>query len=121
MPETTTSPTPTSTPFTTQRSSSTRLYTLAHNPEYRNSLTIKGYLQSHMLDYYLGDGMAPPPVPNVAYVGQSGGVAGRVFHDTDADDDADAPARWSCGTSHHERGLRSAAPASHRGRMSGKL
>ena len=51
--------------YTTQIPSSTRLYTLAQNPAYRNSLTIKGYLQSHMLDYYLGGGMSTPPTPNI--------------------------------------------------------
>jgi hypothetical protein len=52
--------------FTTTTASSTRLYTLPHNPEYRNCLTVKGYMQSHQIDYYLGDGMTiPPPVPNI--------------------------------------------------------
>jgi hypothetical protein len=52
--------------FTTTSPSTTRLYTLPHNPEYRNCLTVKGYMQSHQIDYYLGDGMTiPPPVPNI--------------------------------------------------------
>ena len=51
--------------YTTQIASSTRLYTLAQNPEYRNGLTVKGYLQSNMVDYYLGSGMATPPPPNI--------------------------------------------------------
>jgi hypothetical protein len=54
--------------YTTTIPSSERLYTLAHNPEYRNCLTVKGYLQSHMLDYYLGSGMSPPPRPNIELV-----------------------------------------------------
>lgn len=53
--------------FTTTSPSSTRLYTLPHNPEYRNSMTVKGYLQSHLVDYYLGDGMSPPPTPSIEY------------------------------------------------------
>src|SRR5439155_28008 len=51
--------------YTTQISSSTRLYTLAQNPEYRNCMTVKGYLQSNMVDYYLGDGMSAPPAPDI--------------------------------------------------------
>jgi hypothetical protein len=57
--------------YTTTLPSSTRLYTLPHNPEYRNCLTVKGYLQSHMVDYYLGDGMATPPRPNIQLVSVS--------------------------------------------------
>ncbi|MGI5149406.1 hypothetical protein ACQEVC_24160 [Plantactinospora sp. CA-294935] len=55
--------------FTTNQPTNTRLYTLAHNPAYRNSMTLKGYLQSHHVDYYLGSGMAPPPRPNISYAG----------------------------------------------------
>lgn len=54
--------------FTTNYPSDTRLYTLAHNPAYRNSMTTKGYLQSHQVDYFLGAGMTPPPRPNIRYV-----------------------------------------------------
>ncbi|HEY4788846.1 MAG TPA: autotransporter-associated beta strand repeat-containing protein [Bacteroidales bacterium] len=43
--------------------SDVRLYTLPHNPEYRNCMTVKGYLQSNMVDYYLGYGMSNPPTP----------------------------------------------------------
>ncbi|MEU6726463.1 hypothetical protein ABZ917_22410 [Nonomuraea wenchangensis] len=55
--------------FTTDRPTTTRLYTLAHNPAYRNDLTVKGYLQDHHVDYYLGDGMTTPPRPNISYAG----------------------------------------------------
>ncbi|NOU79462.1 hypothetical protein GC101_11295 [Paenibacillus sp. LMG 31459] len=51
--------------FTTSTPTSTRLYTLAQNPAYRNCLTIKGYVQSHLTDYYLGEGMSAPPQPNI--------------------------------------------------------
>ncbi|MGQ3480177.1 rhamnogalacturonan lyase family protein [Paenibacillus sp. TY11] len=51
--------------FTTDIPTDTRLYTLAQNPAYRNSMTIKGYQQSHLTDYYLGDGMSTPPQPNI--------------------------------------------------------
>lgn len=51
--------------FTTDVPTTRRLYTLAHNPEYRNSMTVKGYMQSHQVDYYLGEGMSTPPTPNI--------------------------------------------------------
>ncbi|WP_193318281.1 rhamnogalacturonan lyase family protein [Nonomuraea phyllanthi] len=55
--------------FTTDRPTDTRLYTLAHNPAYRNDMTVKGYLQDHHVDYYLGDGMSRPPRPDISYAG----------------------------------------------------
>jgi hypothetical protein len=67
--------------FTTTTPSSVRLYTLPHNPEYRNSLTVHGYYQSHMVDYYLGDGMTTPPAPHITYAPPSG--------DFDGDGDVD--------------------------------
>jgi rhamnogalacturonan endolyase len=56
-----------------------RIYTLVHDPEYRNSMNEKGYIQSHMLDYYLGEGMSDPPAPNITYppLG-TGGVGGAA-------------------------------------------
>ncbi|MFF3817299.1 hypothetical protein ACFYYD_11900 [Streptomyces bluensis] len=36
--------------FTTNQPTNTRLYTLAHNPAYRNAMTFKGYMQSHHPD-----------------------------------------------------------------------
>jgi hypothetical protein len=56
--------------FTTNQPSSTRLYTLAHNPAYRNDMTVKGYMQSHHVDYFLGAGMARSPRPNITYSGR---------------------------------------------------
>ena len=59
--------------FTTTSPTRVRLYTLAHNPAYRNCMTVKGYIQENLPDYYLGDGMrTPPPVPNIVYVGAEG-------------------------------------------------
>ncbi|KAH7071726.1 hypothetical protein FB567DRAFT_584353 [Paraphoma chrysanthemicola] len=55
--------------FTTDRPSEQRLYTLAHNPAYRNGMTLKGYLQNAHVDYYIGQGMKTPPRPNIRYVG----------------------------------------------------
>ncbi|MFC5825836.1 hypothetical protein [Nonomuraea insulae] len=53
--------------FTTNQPTTTRLYTLAHNPAYRNGMTLKGYMQSHHVDYFLGSGMTKPPRPNISY------------------------------------------------------
>ncbi|WP_018607212.1 hypothetical protein [Uliginosibacterium gangwonense] len=51
--------------YSTPTPSSKRLYTLTHNPEYRLSLTVRGYLQSTLVDYYLGYGMDTPPKPRI--------------------------------------------------------
>ena len=53
---------------TTKTPTTTRLYTLAHNPAYRADMTVKGYMQSHQPDYFLGNGMSAPANPNIAYV-----------------------------------------------------
>jgi hypothetical protein len=53
--------------FTTDRPTGTRLYTLARNPAYRNAMTLKGYVQSHHVDHFLGAGMTRPPRPNITY------------------------------------------------------
>ncbi len=47
-----------------------RLNTLAQDPAYRNDMTSKGYVQSNMLSYYLGDGMDDPGQPDVRYIGE---------------------------------------------------
>lgn len=53
--------------FTTDKPTGTRLYTLAHNPAYRNAMTLHGYMQSHHVDYFLGAGMSTPPAPRITY------------------------------------------------------
>jgi rhamnogalacturonan endolyase len=30
-------------------------------------MTVRGYMQSHLTDFYLGDGMSTPPTPNIYY------------------------------------------------------
>jgi hypothetical protein len=55
--------------FTTNTPTATRLYSMAQNPAYRNHMTIKGYMQAPLPDYYLGAGMSEPPVPNIRYAG----------------------------------------------------
>lgn len=47
--------------YTPKTNSITRLYTLMHNPQYRMQATTKGYVQASYVDYYLGNGMTPPP------------------------------------------------------------
>lgn len=54
--------------YTTTYETDVRLYTLVHNPAYRNSLTVHGYKQSHLVDYYLGHGMTDPPAPRIRLV-----------------------------------------------------
>lgn len=57
--------------YTTTIPTEHRLYTLVHNPGYRNSLNCRGYLQSNLTDYYLGYEMKPPPKPFIRYMGDS--------------------------------------------------
>lgn len=54
--------------FTSPIATSTRIYTLAQNPLYRNCMSSKGYLESNLTDYYLGDAMTTPPAPNIVTV-----------------------------------------------------
>jgi hypothetical protein len=54
--------------YTTNYETATRLYTLPHNPAYRNHLAVHGYKQSHHVDYYLGFGMTTPPAPRIRLV-----------------------------------------------------
>lgn len=74
--------------FTTTIPSDVRLYTLLHNPAYRNSLTVKGYVQSNMTDYYLGYEMSMPPSPNIEYVSVAP-TEPSVPGDLDGDGDID--------------------------------
>lgn len=55
--------------FSTNQPTEHRIYTLAHNPAYRNGMTFKGYMQSSHPDYFLGHGMEEPPRPNIVYSG----------------------------------------------------
>lgn len=57
--------------FTATDPSPDRIYTLPHNPAYRNCMTFKGYYQSNMVDFYLGNGMNTPPKPNISIIGQN--------------------------------------------------
>ena len=55
--------------YTTTIPTTHRIYCLMHDPEYRNSMCEKGYIQSHEMDYYLGMDMTDPPAPNMTYPG----------------------------------------------------
>ncbi len=52
--------------FTPVSPSTTRLACLAQDPEYRECLTVKGYMQTTWPSYYLGTGMAPQPIAPVS-------------------------------------------------------
>lgn len=54
--------------YTTTIPTDIRLYTLPHNPAYRNTLAVKGYLQSTLVDYYLGNGLKTPTPPHIKLV-----------------------------------------------------
>jgi rhamnogalacturonan endolyase len=51
--------------YTTTFETDVRLYTLVHNPAYRNGLTVHGYRQSVLVDYFLGFGMSQPVSPAI--------------------------------------------------------
>ncbi len=77
--------------YTTPIPTDVRLYTLPHNPGYRAGFTVKGYLQSHMVDYYLGHGMTTPPAPDILPV-LGGGTEMAIiagFHPDTGHDDND--------------------------------
>ena len=75
--------------YTTKTASTTRIYTLMHNPQYRCQTTTKGYVQASYVDYYLGTGMTiPPPPPMVdAKLVWRGGAGATTW-------DAGATASW---------------------------
>jgi rhamnogalacturonan endolyase len=59
--------------FTTPYSTSQRMYTLMHDPQYRLSIAWQntGYNQPPHLGFYFGHGMGTPPDPNIQIVGES--------------------------------------------------
>jgi autotransporter-associated beta strand protein len=48
--------------YTTPIPTTQRIYTLSQNPGYLASLSVRGYYQGHLTDFYIGDGMQEPPV-----------------------------------------------------------
>lgn len=67
--------------FTTTTSTSYRLYTLMHNPQYRTAIAWQNtaYNQPPYPDYYLGTGMSTPPQPSI-YIANS--AAPAAVHET---------------------------------------
>jgi rhamnogalacturonan endolyase len=49
-----------------------RIYTLMHDPQYRLSITWQNvvYNKPPHTSFYLGDGMAKPPRPNIRLIGK---------------------------------------------------
>lgn len=67
--------------FSTWTPTSTRIYCLMQNPEYRSCANIKGYMTSTEVDYYLGGEMTRPPMPPVLSSNTlwKGGVNGNAW------------------------------------------
>lgn len=63
--------------YTTTALTSHRIYTLMHDPQYRLSIAWQNgaYNQPPHPSFFLGDGMSPPPVPDIQLVGvEPGGL-----------------------------------------------
>ncbi|MBC8096863.1 MAG: autotransporter-associated beta strand repeat-containing protein, partial [Akkermansiaceae bacterium] len=61
--------------YTSKFAATNRIYTLMHNQQYRAQTTTKGYVQSSIVDYYLGTGMTipqPPPIVDSKLVWRGG-------------------------------------------------
>jgi len=67
--------------FTTDIPTNHRIYALAQNPLYRNSMTTTGYLQSNALDFYIGPTMNPPPRPNIVMNPRYAGAPGMGINE----------------------------------------
>lgn len=67
--------------YTTTIPTEHRIYTLMHNPAYRNSVDVKGYLSSVYPDFYLGEGMKAPTVPNI-YTGDGSLIKALTVNDS---------------------------------------
>ncbi len=68
--------------YTTTTPATDRIYTLMHDPQYRESIAWQNtaYNQPPHTSFYLGDGMAPPPTPNIVYVNSNPAtIAGRMI------------------------------------------
>jgi rhamnogalacturonan endolyase len=58
--------------YTTTMPTTNRIYTLMHDPQYRLSITWQNvvYNKPPHTSFYLGDGMAKPPRPNIRLIGK---------------------------------------------------
>ncbi|GIF11667.1 hypothetical protein Ate01nite_16990 [Actinoplanes teichomyceticus] len=77
--------------FTTNIATSTRLYTLAHDPAYRLGWTVRGYLQSTLTGFYLGFGGKAPRRPNI----RTTAAADRAWQVIAEDNFVTDSGRWS--------------------------
>jgi rhamnogalacturonan endolyase len=66
--------------YTTTVPTQHRLYTLMHDPQYRLSVAWQNvvYNKPPHTGFYLGDGMSPPPRPNIRLVGKGEALALRA-------------------------------------------
>jgi rhamnogalacturonan endolyase len=74
--------------WTTTIETTQRIHTLMHDPVYRMSVAWQNtaYNQPPHTGFFLGDGMAAPPTPNIYYAtAVTGSVAGKIFQDVDGD------------------------------------
>jgi rhamnogalacturonan endolyase len=64
--------------YTTTIPTEHRIYTLMHDPQYRLSIAWQNvvYNKPPHPGFYLGDGMAPPPRPNIYLIGKGEAIAG---------------------------------------------
>jgi rhamnogalacturonan endolyase len=65
--------------YTTTIPTSHRLYTLMHDPQYRLSIAWQNvvYNKPPHPSFYLGDGMSPPPRPNIRLIGKGEAISRR--------------------------------------------
>ncbi|WP_459645194.1 DUF6250 domain-containing protein, partial [Kineococcus sp. NUM-3379] len=69
--------------FTTTAPTDTRLFTLAHDPQYRLGWTVRGYLQSTLPGFHLGFGTRPEklPAPRIETTAAPGRSWSRIAYD----------------------------------------
>ena len=73
--------------FTTIIPAINRFYTLMHDPQYREAIAWQNvaYNQPPHPSFFLGAGMAPPPVPQIYTVQFTPGLPGDYNHDQHVD------------------------------------
>ena len=67
--------------YSTTIPAANRLYTLMHDPQYRESIAWQnvGYNQPPHPSFFLGDGMAAPPVPNIVHADTQAPAFRKLF------------------------------------------
>ena len=66
--------------YTTTIPTEHRIYTLMHDPQYRLAIAWQNvvYNKPPHPGFFLGDGMAPPPRPNITLIGKGEAIAGVI-------------------------------------------